>query len=387
MRVLFINSIFPNLVEPTKGNFIVKNISAYPTEIEVKVIAPLPYFLDYRRVGTSSPIPFQDTINSVDRVVPVYRPRFILLPRNIVRPIIPFLEYLFIRSTVKRIYSLWKFDLIHANFASPDGIAAAMLSKHMQVPLVITEHQASLASLLNIGYLKKQILFAYRQASKVICVSAHTKRTILNSCPNLTNLEVIPNGVDFTRFQLRTKQSMPQKLIYIGYLVPHKGVQVLLHALALLNETGISPDLSIVGSGVYLAELKKLCDELALNKQVSFLGEKNAQQVAELLAEHDAMVHPSFIESFGIVLVEALASGIPVVSTLNGGAEGIITPEIGILVPTNNVPALANGIKQLIDNWESYHPMALRAYAIERFSLATVVQNTINVYKEALCLQ
>jgi len=180
---------------------------------------------------------------------------------------------------------------------------------------------------------------------------------------------------------------MPQKLIYIGYLVPHKGVQVLLHALALLNETGISPDLSIVGSGVYLAELKKLCDELALNKQVSFLGEKNAQQVAELLAEHDAMVHPSFIESFGIVLVEALASGIPVVSTLNGGAEGIITPEIGILVPTNNVPALANGIKQLIDNWESYHPMALRAYAIERFSLATVVQNTINVYKEALCLQ
>ncbi len=387
MRILFINSIFPNPCEPTKGNFIVKNIAAYPIDIEVKVIAPVPFFLGFRRGKSSTTIPNQEMIRCGEKQVEVFRPRFMLLPRNILRVFIPYFEYLLIYKTVKRIYLHWKFDLIHANFASPDGIAAALIAKKMKVPLIVTEHQADLQHLLTFPYLKKQMLHAYKYASKVICVSERTKQTILKANPQLQNLGVIPNGVDFSRFQLRTKQAKPQRLIYIGYLVPHKGVQVLLKALALLKESGVTPVLSIVGSGNYLAELKNLCSELGLNQQVSFLGEKDALQVAKLLAEHDAMVHPSFIESFGIVMVEALACGIPVVSTFNGGAEEIITPQTGILVAVNDAQALAEGIMKLFNNWENYRPEELRAYAEKRFSLSLVAQQTIKEYKEVLCLQ
>jgi glycosyltransferase involved in cell wall biosynthesis len=387
MRILFINSIFPNPVEPNKGNFIVKNIAAYPAEAEVTVIAPVPLFLGFRRGKKSVSIPHQDTIRCNGRQVSVHRPRFILFPRNILRVFIPLLEYLFILPSTIHIYSSWRFDLIHANFASPDGIAATLISKKLKVPLIITEHQASLEQLLAIPYLRKQMLTAYKHASRVICVSERTKQIVLNANPRQPNLVVIPNGVDFSRFQLRTKQPKPERLIYIGYLIPHKGVHVLLSALAQLKESGITPELSIVGSGAYLAELKRHCQQLALNEQVSFLGEKNALQVAQLLSEHDAMVHPSFIESFGIVLVEAMASGLPVVTTYNGGAESIVTPETGIMVPINDATALARGIVQLYANWDSYQPEAIRAYAQSRFSISIVADKTIETYKEVLCRQ
>lgn len=385
MKILFVNSIFPNPAEPNKGNFIVKNLAAYPEEVEVKVIAPLPFGLEKRRGKAVNRIAERETIRAGNRAIEVIRPRFILLPRNLLRAVVPLLEFLFIRALAKRLYAEWKFELIHANFASPDGIAASLLAKELKLPLVITEHQADLAGFFTIKYLKKEMLFAYSTADKVICVSEHTASLIRKAAPQLQNLAVIPNGVDFSRFSLKAKAAQPLKIIYIGYLIPHKGVQVLLEALAILKKEGSVLQLSIVGSGSYLNELKQLRNKLELHDEVQFLGEKNAVQVAELLHEHDAMVHPSFIESFGIVLVEALAVGLPVVSTYNGGAEGIITPSVGILVKPKSAKALAEGIKALLANWESYKPDELRAYAEQRFSITSVASQTIELYRSILC--
>ncbi len=385
MKVLFINSIFPNSVEPNKGNFIVKNLAVYPEEIEVKVIAAIPFFLEARRAKQSVKIPQRETIKAGTRIIEVFHPRFILLPRNLLRALVPFFEYLFLRSLLRRIQANWKFELIHANFASPDGIAAALLSREFKLPLVITEHQADLASFLKIGYLKKEMVFAYRQAAKVICVSGHTAGIIHRTDPELKNLCVIPNGVDFSRFMLHAKQPKPQKLIYIGYLIPHKGVQVLIEALSLLKREGIGLQLSVVGSGDYLPRLRTLCSELNMESEVQFLGEKSAEQVAQLLSEHDAMVHPSFMESFGIVMVEALASGLPVVGTYNGGAEEIIDKQSGILVKPRDPLALAEGIKKLFGNWDDYSPELIRANAEACFSIHNVAKQTIAVYRSALC--
>ncbi|GAB1366389.1 glycosyltransferase family 4 protein [Candidatus Cloacimonadaceae bacterium] len=385
MKVLFVNSIFPNSVEPNKGNFILKNLAAYPAEVEVKVIAPIPFLLESRRGQPGTRIPLVEKLQAGKRTIEVFHPRFILLPRNILRAIVPFLEYILMRGLLKKIYANWKYDLIHANFASPDGIAATILSKVHKIPLVITEHQADLAAFLKIGYLRKEMTLAYKQANKVICVSEHTAGIIHSVAPRLKNICVIPNGVDFTRFILHPKAAQPCKLIYIGYLIPHKGVQVLIEALSLLKNQNFRLQLSIVGAGTYLDELKKLCNKLNLEKDVAFLGEKTAEQVALLLSEHDVMVHPSFMESFGIVLVEALASGIPVVSTFNGGAESIIDAETGILVKPRDSLALAEGIKTLILNWDHYNPERIRALAEARFAIHGVAEQTIQVYRSVLC--
>jgi glycosyltransferase involved in cell wall biosynthesis len=384
MKVLFINRSFPNPVEPNRGNFVLKNICAYPTDIEVTVIAPVPFGLSFRRSKTKEDVPLEETVSCGERRIRVLHPRFLLFPRNILRILVPYLEYWLIRNMVKRLVQDWKADLIHANFASPDGIAAARLSKELNIPLVITEHQAALDRFLKIGYLNRQMLAAYHKANKVICVSEHTLNIIMKADPGLRNLVVIPNGVDFSRFKLREPSKQLKKLIYIGYLIPHKGVQVLIKALALLKKEGIVLFLTIVGDGYYKGELQRLCESHKLNEQVTFTGEKNPSQVAELLGEHDAMVHPSFMESFGIVMVEALASGLPVLSTFNGGAEGILSPETGILVKPNDSAAIAEGIKELIKRWDCYDPAILRNYAQQRFSLSEVAMQTVAVYKEVL---
>lgn len=384
IKVLFINSIFPNPVEPNKGNFVLKNIAAFPNEVDVIVIAPVPLFLSSWRGNRAVRIPNKEVISLGARQITVLRPRFIVVPRNILQSLIPLLEYLMLRTTVNRLIKQWKPDIIHANFGTPDGIAAALISRETGIPLVITEHQAKLRDFLNKKLIGKQMLFAYHTAMRVICVSSFSAGIIKDFCNTLSNIVVIPNGVDFSRFSLRLAGTSPQKAIYVGYLIKHKGVHILLHAMAVLMHRGMKLELSIVGDGNEKDNLKALCRSLGIDNHVKFHGEKKADKVASLMSQHDFMIHPSFIESFGIVMVEALAAGLPVLSTYNGGAEDIITDEIGILVKPNDVEALAEGIITMMNKWASYNPAILRKIAEDRFSMDNVANRTIMLYKECL---
>ncbi|MDD3103179.1 MAG: glycosyltransferase [Candidatus Cloacimonetes bacterium] len=376
MRVIFINSIFPNPVEPNKGNFVLKNIRFYPANIELEVIAPVPFGLALRR-GKKLKVPYKRIISLESRELTVYHPRFVMLPRNLIRPLVPFIEYLCVLPLLKKLIRHKKIDLLHANFAMPDGIATRLLAQKLGIPYVVTEHQAALKDFLAKRRLKKLFTIAYRDAYKVIAVSEHTRKIIFEAAPELKNLCVIPNGIDPMLFrQVALPSKSINKLIYIGYLVEHKGVHILLKAIQLIGDSELH--LSIVGDGEYAEKLKSLCSEYSIESQVIFLGEKTPAEVAELLANHDALVHPSFIESFGIVVIEALASGIPVVATYNGGSEHILKPEHGILVPPKDAQALAEGIIEL--RQKRYDPKLLRDYVVENYSLENVVRQTLQEY-------
>lgn len=375
MKVVFINSIYPNPVEPAKGNFVKKNLMHYPSDIKLEVIAPVPFFLSLRR-GKKQAVPFVRKEDLGARSIRVWHPRFLLLPRNILRPLVPYFEHLSILPILWFIHKLSRIDALHANFCMPDGVATFKLAKRMGIPYVITEHQAALAEYLQDATLKRQMLPAYLAAHKVIAVSAHTKSILTDAGVPEAKLKVISNGIDTSLFVPREYTGEIKRLIYIGYLVEHKGVQVLIRALALLKEQDLT--LSIVGDGSYRGELECLRDKLCLQDRVSFLGEKNAGKVAELLREHDALVHPSFIESFGITVVEALATGIPVVATINGGSEHILDSATGILVAPRDVQALAEGIRELISRkWDR---QVIRDYAVENYDIKRVVQESIAQY-------
>lgn len=377
MRIVFINKVFPNPVEPAKGNFVHKNLMQYPSDIDVEVIAPVPPFLGLRRQRQNR-IPLWRMLDLGGRSIRVWHPRFLLFPRNIMRAFVPTFEYLSILPLLWYLHKRKRIDCLHANFCLPDGIAAAKLSNKLGIPFVITEHQAALADLLRIPYLKRMMLQSYIKAHKVIAVSEHTGQIILNAGLPHEKLVVIPNGIDTAVFTPVFHSRGITKLIYIGYLVQRKGVQFLLEAISILGDNSIS--LSLVGDGEYRNELEKQCTKLGIEESVHFLGEKNPQEIAQLLHDHDALVHPSLIESFGIVVVEAMAAGLPVVATQNGGSEYIVTDQTGIIVPPHDPHALAEGIRRLIaTEWDA---KAIRNYAVQHYDISEVVNDTIKQYPE-----
>lgn len=375
MRVIFVNSIYPNPVEPSKGNFVLKNLAHYPKDIDVEVIAPVGFFLKERR-KSSQKAPFMRYEEFEGRKIRVWHPRFLLFPRNFLRALVPTFERMSIRALLWLLHKRKKIDLLHINFCFPDGVATALLARQMGIPYVITEHQAVLADYLDIRYMNKLMMPAYHGADKIIAVSEHTKNILLKHGVSKNSVHVVPNGIDTELFTPQTSAGAIKKLIYIGYLVEHKGVHVLLEALSKVGDSSLQ--LSIVGDGIYRDELERLTAKYRLEDQVDFLGSKTAGEVAQLLKEHDALVHPSFIESFGITVIEAMASGLPALATRNGGSEYIITDTTGIIVPPKDSTAFAEGIKQLVStNWDREH---IRDYATQNYDIRNIVKKTISLY-------
>lgn len=375
MRVLFINSIYPNPAEPTKGNFVLKNLAHYPKNIDIDVIAAVGYFVKSRRKSVKG-VPHIRFENFEGRKIRIWHPRFVLFPKNFMRAFVPLFERLAIAPILWFLNKRKKIDLLHINFCFPDGVAVASLARQMGIPYVITEHQAVLETLLSIKYMNKMMLHAYHGADKIIAVSEHTKNILLKHGVSRNNVVVVPNGIDTELFTPQASSQEIKRLIYIGYLVEHKGVQVLLEALSKVGDSSLK--LSIVGDGAYKEELQNLTSEYHLEEQVEFLGSKTPSEVAQLLKEHDALVHPSFIESFGITVIEAMASGLPVLATRNGGSEYIVTEETGIIVPPKDSDAFAHGIRELISSdWDREH---IREYATQNYDIRNIVKKTISLY-------
>jgi glycosyltransferase involved in cell wall biosynthesis len=166
-------------------------------------------------------------------------------------------------------------------------------------------------------------------------------------------------------------------------------VDVLLEAFALLRRRGVEVRLALAGDPYYRAyereaqRLRELAETLGVAEFIDMLGGQPPADVARLMAESAVVVLPSRRESFGAVLIEALACGTPVVATRCGGPEEIVTPDVGKLVPTEDPPALAAALLDVLEHAEAYDPQALRRYALTRFGPATVGQQIATRYDAA----
>ena len=203
--------------------------------------------------------------------------------------------------------------------------------------------------------------------------------------------EVVPVGVDPERFPLEeSERREPRQILYVGWLNYNKGIDDLLHAVDRIRRGGERIRLLLVGSAAYrktrLEEeaLRRLADSLGLEDTVVFLGRQTQDEVARLMRESALLVLPSRAESFGAVLVEALASGTPVVATRSGGPEDIVQDGVGLLVPPRDPAKLAEAILEVLARRGSFEPERLRRYALARFSWERVVDATESAYRSAL---
>jgi len=292
----------------------------------------------------------------------------------------------------KRLRCDFPFDLIHAHFTYPDGVAALRLGKQFGVPVVITEHIPWGPWTYHNAFVRRESVRAVEECAFHIAVSGPVRESVARVVGASEKLRVIPVGVDGTIFNRSENegQPLPNQVLFVGAIRPVKGVDILLRAMRLLVDSGRNVTLVLVGESYFknyqreYDRLRQMAEELQLGSRVNFVGKRRPPELVRSIQESAVLVLPSRAESFGMVLVEAMACGTPVVATRCGGPEDIVTKEVGILVPPEDAQALAEGIAQVLDRRSDYDPAKSRAYALERFSLESVGQRLQGLYAEAL---
>ena len=227
-------------------------------------------------------------------------------------------------------------DIIHAQSSLWGGISAAYIAEKYNIPLVITEH----SSVERGPYVKKSyipfICDSYKKAQKVITVGNGLKNEI-ESLSGRQDIEVIGNLVDLSKFTIK-KRIKNEKFIFfsLAFLEGEKGFDTLIKSFAKKFKDKEAV-LYIGGDGSQRSWLEALTVENGVKDQIIFLGALSRDDVSKWMNKCDCFVLPSRYETFGVVYIEALASGRPVIGALNGGAEDIINNLNGYLVPIDDI--------------------------------------------------
>ena len=273
-------------------------------------------------------------------------------------------------------------DIIHAQVTVPAGYAACKIGKKYHAPVIVTEHCARLERFFDESPFKEYGNFVLDNAIFSV-VSNYMKKYVLTK-----NKEcyVIPNLVDTETFANNKKRVVNKNfnLVSVCALREGKRIDNIFGAMNVLINQGIKNiHLDVIGDGFLEEYYKEECSKLNLSKYVSFLGRKTKQEISKILEHENALVISSDIESFAIPGIEALASGIPVISTKCLGPEEYIDEKCGVLCKVNDVEDLAKAIKKVIENYDNYDPLYLNSVA-DKFSSKQVIKNTEKIYKKVI---
>ena len=276
-------------------------------------------------------------------------------------------------------------DIILAHSATWAGYAAALINKKHGVPYIVTEHrsffvwttQASrdMIKPFYIPYFSE----AYSRCNKLILVSSSMKTGILEFFPELRDkISVIPNMVNTGYFNLpaNKRKTDPFVFIFAGRLAHVKGLDILIKAFSeLISSAGDKLVLKILGKGEDRNKLEELIQYFGLNDTVQLLGRVSREQVLTELQQANCFVLPSRYEAFGVVLIEAMATGMPVIATRSGGPEGIVKEHVGYLVQPDQTTELKEAMAKMIGSYDQFNPDSIREYIVENYSNEAVVKS------------
>ncbi len=393
LRVLHLARSYPNSVIDTLGTWTAWLTRELGKRCEVRVISPVPWCPPLPRLRRLHQYTrFRDVLREEVRDgIRVYHPRFLIGPGQTL-PCIEHTTYeRAVRELVDGLRAEFPFDLVHAHFIYADGVVASRLAQRYRVPFVVTD-QAPWIPWLEKGCIRSEALPAARGAARLACVSGFLRDTMRHYLGEGLRVDVIPNGVDGDVFTPEASSAgrCPDQIAYVGLINFNKGIDVLLHAMRRVAAQNEQARLVLVGGSYYRntrlqeEQLKKLSRELGLDGRVEFAGRKSPEEVARFMRESAVLVLPSQAETFGAVLVEALASGTPVVATASGGPQEIVTDDVGRLVPIDDAEALADALLDVLANRVRYEPERLRAHALDRYSWSAIANQYLTMYREVL---
>src|SRR3989344_500661 len=271
--------------------------------------------------------------------------------------------FLFLSELIKTFEIIKKenIEVLHTHWIFPQGLVGAISKKFFKIKHLSTIHAGDIIALKKIPFSNYIINFIVKNTDKITSVSSFGKNKLLEIANKSLKEEInkkvriLPMGTYLEQFKKRKlKRGRVKNILFVGRLAEKKGVSYLIKAISLLNK---EVRLLIIGDGPLKKDLLSFTNKLNLKNKIEFLGYKTGKEKLKYFFDADLLVVPSIVTKIGdteglpVVIMEGLASGLPIIATDVGGIKEIIKNGYnGLIIKEKNSKEIANKIKLVIEN-------------------------------------
>jgi glycosyltransferase involved in cell wall biosynthesis len=375
-RILMVPSDYPDLADPLQfnGSWTEEQVRALSAHHDVAVVNPL--LTNNGHVGIS-----ECEFRGVRTVTVRYRHVRKTLTTPYVAATWRGLRY--VRPQLQP-------ECIHAHGLYPAGFAAVLLGRVLRVPVVVTEQWGQLKARTAHSRVIRSIMRFTLRHVQAIAISKFLANEMYDLEPR-SSVSIVPNMIapDFLEVepQRARKAGGECELLFVGSIRDNrKGLEESLRALRIyLDSPGALPcRLTVIGDGQKREWFEELATTLGLRERCRFLGNQTRGEVARAMMDCDLFIMPSKYETFGVVYVEAMACGKPVIACAGGPAEEIVPPWAGALAPPRDHVALASSLRQVISELDNYDERRIADYARRNYGPEAIATAISRVYEHAI---
>lgn len=359
MKVVFLARWYPHKYDPMFGLFVQRHAEAAALNDDITVV--------YVHPDENAQVKYdieRTQENGVDTIRIYYKKRGRLSS-----------AWRYYRSCLKGLRLAGKPDLIHVHVLTRMGLMAYRQKLIHDTPYLITEHWSRYLQGNDFsGWLRKKTTqLVVKNAKAVTTVSETLAQAMQSHKLTNPNYQLLPNVVDIHLFKPIPHRNEVPKIVHVSCFEDQsKNISGLLEALRLMKDKQLPYDAVLIGEGMDLETLRQKAVDLGLTDRVRFTGLLQGQALVDELATGDFFVLPSRYETGGIVLLEAMACGLPVVATRVGALPEIVNNGNGILVRPNDAHALAEAMELCCQNHGDYDAETLRKQVVDRYSCEQV---------------
>ncbi len=279
-----------------------------------------------------------------------------------------------------------KYDLIHTFFGFPTGWLCYRSASDL--PYIISLRGSDVPGehgRLKLDYKILAPVFRaiWKNAALLVACSQGLKDRALQFMPSVS-INIIPNGVELDKFYpaQEKKESDMLRLLTVGRLSVTKRVDMLIDAVAKLHKDGCKLHMTIVGGGPMEQQLKQTVRQSGLNGVVEFTGRINSEDIPHIYRQNDIFISASKLEGMSNAMLEAMASGLPIITTRCEGVEELITDN-GLVVERSNAEEIAGAIQKLGTDSQKRRQMAIAARShAEQFTWSRTAEEYVSLYQK-----
>jgi len=336
---------------------------------------------------------YRGQLKSGNVQVPAEWFRYFSLPSGMGLPTAGAFAFARIVGEVRSLHRQQPIHLVHAHGALPCGHAAMLLGGELGIPFVVSVHGLDAFSTVQVGgysatWCRRISAIVYTASRRVICVSERVREEVLSGVGKSVRTSVVYNGADPVLFSpVQDRIVNEQIVLAVGNLIPTKGHENLIRAVASLGEDFPSVTLEIIGNGPEKSRLQVLSQELGVKEKVRFLGSQSRRQVADAMRRCTIFALPSRYEGLGCVYLEAMSAEKPVIGCRGQGIAEIIQQGTnGFLVGPDNEKELSIVMAMVLrdDFLKRNLGVAARETILDGFTLAHQAERLARIYRECV---